>query len=164
MRTVVILDSSRVSLMFGSFHKKPGGPNKINVIPRTTAFFIQFWMRCQCVAAFVVGVLTYQSFGVDIHSNEYSPLSSWPVYSVPAEDRSSLCVILSHIKPRFRNSISASLMSSTIRAHLDFECNLWSRVAKVCVSRSGKMPIGVSLLVLVPVSYTHLTLPTILRV
>ena len=99
----------------------------IRKMPNASARVIQLCTFCKCVFDFFVGVRAYQSLGVEIQSNEYRPLTSLPVYSVPPEDISSLCVILWHSYPLDVSIGSAQRVSSTISA-------TFLRVAGVLVS------------------------------
>ena len=100
--------------IFGCFHRKPGGPNMITYISSVMALSIHICTLCQCCVAFLPGVRTYQSLGVATHNISYCLCISLAVYSVPCDAKTSLCVILSHMKYLVRSSVSTCLMSSTI--------------------------------------------------
>ena len=96
------------------FHRNPGVPNKMTIIPRSTAFCIQ---PASCaVSALAFFVLTRQLLGVDIHSTLKSPFRSFLVFVSPAVPMASSCVIRVHSYQCRTNSISASRRSSTTRA------------------------------------------------
>ena len=136
--SIVILRSCIVFLIFGSFHKNPGGPNSTMSVLSLCATLTQLIILVQCAADLIVGVQTYQSFGVDIHSKAYVPLSSFPLYSVPEPESNLLCVSLVHLYPMCTSCSSAWRISSTISAS-GSTCILKPSSYPVCVARKVRV-------------------------